>query len=588
MLSCFDKNISRLFSYLERHTSEIFWGICATFLTNIASLFIPELLKRAINCIVDGVSHRYIVYYALGILLSAAMQGLFRFLARYLLISVSRKVEYEMRGDLFSHIQKLPMSFFSEHKTGDLMSRLTNDIEDVRMMLGPGFMYTLNSFIILLAACVMLVRISPELAFYSLSSFVLFIFYVKSVSHKLHDSFKHMRKQTANVTSFLQEYFSGIQLFKIYCQEKQQQERFSEASEEYLKSNIELIKVLGSFVPSISFISGFSSLIILYFGGLKVISGNISLGDFVAFGTYLSLLITPVVGLGWASSLFQKGKVALGRFGEVFVQTAEELGDTACDKLSAGSIRFENISFRYPGSSVDSLSEVSFNIPKGSVVAIVGVVGSGKSTLAKLLPRLMEPTAGNIYINDINCKEYSLRKLRSSIGFVPQQNFLFSGTILQNIMMDVALDEDDLDEIVLFSQLKHEIYDFPDKMDTMLGEKGINLSGGQKQRLSISRAFAAKPSILVLDDAFSSVDVETEKKIMAKLRHFTKDMTTFIISHRLTGVTEADCILVLSHGKIVEEGTHSTLMEKNGVYAKLFKLQVREKDLTNISLKPLC
>jgi len=572
------KGFSRTWHYLSAYKKELFWGNVAVLLTNIFSIFVPELLKRAIDGISSGMAHENLVYFAGAIVFAALLQGVFRFFSRNILIGMSRKVEYDMRKGLFAHLQKLPVQYFWKSKTGDIMSRLTNDLEDVRMMLGPGMMYTINTVIILSLAGYMMVRISPSLALYSLFSFGLFILYIYSMSNKLLYQYKRVRQHTAEVTAFIQESFSGIQLFKIYRQEEAQNKRFIKASDEYLQSNMKLIKILGTFMPSINFISGLGSLLILYFGGIDVISGTISMGDFIAFGVYLALLTPPVIGLGWAASLFQRGRASLERFGEIFDEAPEEYAGRTIAFKGDEALRFENVSFEYPNSDF-KVSNISFSVPKGSITAIVGGVGSGKSTLAKLLPRIIEPTSGSVYVGGVEHKEIALKELRRIIGFVPQENFLYSESIRQNIMMDIEIDEEELDEIIVFSQLKHEIYEFPDKFETMLGERGVNLSGGQQQRLALARAIAARPSVLVLDDAFSSIDVNTERKIIDRFRNFVQDITTLIISHRLTCVAEADHILVMSHGSIAEEGTHDSLMRAGGLYAKMFRLQQMEEAL---------
>jgi len=572
------KGFSRISHYLSAYKKELLWGNIAVLLTNIFSIFVPELLKKAIDGISGGMAHEKLVYFVGAIILAALVQGIFRFFSRNILIGMSRKIEYDMRKELFAHLQKLPIQYFWKNKTGDIMSRLTNDLEDVRMMLGPGMMYTVNTVIILSLAGYMMVRISPSLALYSLFSFGLFIFYIYSMSNKLLAQYKHVRQHTADVTAFIQESFAGIQLFKIYRQEEAQNKRFLKASDEYLQSNMKLIKILGTFMPSINFISGLGSLLILYFGGKDVISSTISLGDFIAFGVYLALLTPPVIGLGWAASLFQRGRASLERFGEIFDEATEEHTGKAQTFKEGEAFRFENVSFEYPDSKF-KVSNLSFSVPKGSMTAIVGSVGSGKTTLAKLLPRIIEPTSGNIYIGGVEHRKIALKNLRGIIGFVPQENFLYSESIRQNIMMDIELDEEELDEIIVFSQLKHEIYEFPDKFETMLGERGVNLSGGQQQRLALARAIAARPSVLVLDDAFSSIDVNTEKRIIDRFRNFVQDITTLLISHRLTCVAEADHILVMSHGCIAEEGTHDSLMKANGLYTKMFRLQQMEEAL---------
>lgn len=573
-------NIYCLRKYLRKYKKEIVFGTITVFFANVFSLLIPEFMKYAVDGIRTGMPYRKLYFFVFAILGAALVQGFFRFLSRYFLIGMSRRVEYDIRKDIFSHMQRLPISYFKKNKTGDIMSRLTNELEDVRMMVGPGVMYTVNTAIILTAAGYMMFRISPTLALYSMTSFVLFVFYIKATSSKLFKRFREMRENTAKTTAFLQEYFSGIALFKVYCQEDEQKKKFLRVSEEYLESNMRLIKVLGSFMPSIGFISGLGSLVVLYFGGLDLMLGKISLGDFVAFGVYLGLLISPVVGLGWAASLIQRGKASLSSLNTVFEEEVEDKGEQAANvaDVKDGSIRFENVSFKYESGEFE-LSEISFDLPKGSMLAIVGPVGSGKSTLAKLIPRLMDPLSGNIYIGGVKHKDISLKNLRNSIGFVPQESFLYSESIRQNITMDIELEEEELNDLVIFSQLKHEIHEFPEKLDTMLGERGVNLSGGQKQRLTLARAIAARPKILILDDAFSSVDVNTEKKIIERFKHLVKDITSLVVSHRLTGVIEANHILVLSHGKIVEDGTHESLIKENGLYAKMFRMQEIEEKL---------
>ncbi|MFQ5632455.1 MAG: ABC transporter ATP-binding protein, partial [bacterium] len=465
--------------------------------------------------------------------------------------------------------------------TGDLMARATNDLNAVRMLVGPGIMYSCNTVVLLIGSISMMLWLSPGLTLFALIPLPLMVILVYKLMGRIHDIFKKAQEQFSIITTQAQENIAGIRVVKAYVQEEREKEQFDKLNKAYIALNLQLVKIRGILWSSMAFLSGLGVLIILWMGGAKVASGELTLGVLVAFFTLLGRMTLPMIAMGWVINLTQQGIASMGRINEIY-NTAPEIftHNDANETVQAirGDIDFRQVSFRYNGKYV--LQDINLRIPAGKSLAIVGPVGSGKSTLMHLIPRLMDATDGELRIDGTAVQDIPLKLLRQNIGFVPQETFLFSDTIKGNILFGVdSASERETQEAAMTSQVYDEILSFPKQFDTLLGERGINLSGGQKQRTAISRAVIRKPSILLLDDALSSVDTYTEEEILKRLRQIMKGRTSIIVSHRISTIRDADEIIVFDEGKIVEKGTHESLVAREGVYADLFKKQQLEQEL---------
>jgi ATP-binding cassette, subfamily B, multidrug efflux pump len=579
--------------YFRPYRTATLTGLLLVAVSNVFTVAGPWLLRLGIDAMEDpGATVGTVALYAGLIVVAAVLGGTARFVMRWLLNGVSRRIECDLRADFFRHLVRLDASFYGRERTGDIMSRATNDTLAVRQAVGPAVMYAVNTAVMSVFALSLMVWISPRLTLLVLVPMAALPPVVLVFGRIIHRRFQTIQEQFSTLSTRAQENLTGVRLVRAYGQEMDQASRFREENREYMNRNLHLVRAEGLFHPSIGLLTGLAMVVLVWFGGSQVMAGAISLGDLVAFIFYVNLLTWPMIALGWVVNLFQRGEASMGRINAILsTEPAIVSGRGYGAGEVTGDIEFRNVSFRYPGTEREVLSDISFRVNSGETVAIVGPTGSGKSTLVSLLPRLHDPSGGQILLDGIPLTEYDPARVRAAIGFVPQDAFLFSETIASNVALGLdparvpeePSGPEDLDERVLraseIAQLHDQVEGFPEGYATRLGERGINLSGGQKQRATLARALARDPAILVLDDALSAVDTQTEALILAELAESLRARTSFLISHRVTAVMNADRILVLDEGRIVEEGKHEELLERNGLYAQLLRRQLLEYDL---------
>ena len=575
-------------------------GLALVVVTNLFAVAGPYLIKLSIDGLGDpNVTMGRISAYALLIVAAAVLGGAAKYGMRELLNGLSRRIECDLRNDYFAHLLRLDAGFYGRTRTGDLMARATNDTQAVRMATGPAIMYAVNTFVSFLLTLGLMVWISPRLTVYALAPMVVLPPVVFMFARVIHRRFEKIQEQFSTLSTMVQENLTGMRIVRAYVQEDSQAHQFDELNREYMDRNMDLVKVAGLFHPILALFSGAAMVIVLWVGGLEVIAGRITTGDYVAFGIYVAYLIWPLIALGWVVNLFQRGSASMGRLNKIFetepaVRPPENPVPLAEPR---GAVEFRNVSFRYPGTERLVLEDVSFSADPGQTVAVVGPTGSGKSTLVTLIPRIYDVTSGRVLVDGVDVRDLDSGELRSLIGMVPQDPFLFSATIEENIGLGIGLDlgaeepgaeDEDPDEVVLeaarVAQLHMAIEGFPKGWGTLLGERGVNLSGGQKQRTTLARAVARDPRILVLDDALSAVDTHTEARILDDLAHVMEGRTSFIISHRVSAVMNADLILVLDGGRMVERGRHTELMALGGTYAQLLHRQMLEQDIESTTV----
>lgn len=591
------KSLLRLLPYLKKYKRTLLWGFLTVVMSNVFTVFQPKIVGNAIDKLkigletknIDGTS--LLIYAAILVALNF-VAGIFTYLTRQTIIVVSRHIEFDLRNDFLEHIQKLSLSYFQNTPTGDLMAHATNDIGSVRNVVGPGIMYPSDTIVTLSMVLVMMFLTDWQLTLYALIPMPLVSYAVYILGKQIHKKFEERQEQFSLLTTRAQENLSGIRIVKAYVRETYEIDRFKKLSWEYLKKNLVLAKIQSILWPLMFTLVGSSLVITVYVGGLQVINGEISIGTLTAFFGYLTLLIWPMIAFGWVTNLLQQGAASMGRLMKIMdtepdIQNTDKTDDSI--KEIKGSIEFRNVFFVHKNVDAPTLKNINLEIPKGSTVAVVGYTGSGKSTLINLIPRLYDVTAGEILIDGINIKKIPLEVLRSNIGYVQQETFLFSDTLAENISygtdkecLSASGGMDGIINAADVSQISKDVKDFPKEYDTMLGERGITLSGGQKQRTSIARAVMRNPKILILDDALSAVDTYTEEEILKRLRNVMKDRTSIIISHRISTVKDADMIVVLNNGEIVERGNHDKLVALGGIYADLYEKQLLEEELEQL------
>ena len=571
--------LRRLLPYLVRHKRGLAWGIGCLLLTTALSVAGPWVLRYAIDDLALQITREKLFVYAGLILALAVLEGVFRYWMRMILIGLSREIEYELRNDVFRHLARQGASYYHAHRIGDIMSRATNDMSAVRMVLGPGIMYTANTLATFTGSVTLMFRISPALSGLSLVPLLLVSFLVRYFGRRIHDRFERVQEQLANINALVQENLAGARVVRAYAQEQAEQRRFEEANLEHLRRNRELIKMFGTLYPGIQILMGTGIVLVIWVGGRMVVSGAITLGAFVAFGAYVAMLHWPMIAVGWVVNLFERGEASMGRI-NAMLDAPPEIRDEQPERLAAirGDVLFRNLSFGYGGTPV--LHDIDLFVPSGTTVAIVGPTGCGKSTLVSLIPRLFDAAPGMLFVDDHDVRRVPLESLRGAIGFVPQETFLFSESVRENIAFGIRDGRDGRVEWAGgVAQLAKDVAGFPKGYETFVGERGITLSGGQKQRTAIASALATDPKILILDDALSSVDTETEEEILRGLLGVMKTRTTFLVSHRVSTVKEADLIVVLREGRIVERGTHDELVKNGGFYADLNRRQLLEREM---------
>ena len=586
------KSLLRLRPYLAKYKKTLAWGVCTVVISNLFVVAMPLFIGNAVDTIKHGLEtgelHHGRLLLDAGLIVGfSIVAGFMTFLTRQTIIVVSRKIEYDLRNDFLSHIQKLPLGYFQNTPTGDLMAHATNDISAVRNALGPGIMYPSDTFMTFSMALTLMFIKDWSLTMMALIPLPLVSYAVYKLGKIIHAKFNERQEQYSLLTTRAQENLSGIRVVKAYVREEYESGLFEKLSWVYLKKNLVLAKAQSVMWPLMYMLVGFSLIITVYFGGLQVIAGVITIGTLTAFFTYLSMLIWPMIAFGWVTNIIQQGAASMARLAKIF-DTVPEIRDTEetdiLIKHISGAIEFRNVSFTHKNAAAPTLSKINLTIPQGTTLAVVGYTGSGKSTFVNLLPRLYDATEGEILIDGISIKKIPLEVLRSHIGYVPQETFLFSESITENIGYGVdGMSQEQIYEAAEISQIAKDVNEFPHQFETMLGERGITLSGGQKQRTSIARAVLRKPKILILDDALSSVDTYTEEAILGRLRSVMENRTSIIISHRISTVKDADMIIVLDKGRIAEQGTHDELVERGGIYASLHQKQLLEKELEQLN-----
>jgi len=568
---------------IKKRRGRIALGAVMVCCTVVASMFSPWVLKYVVDDLRVAFSKDKLPYYAALILGISAVEGFFRFWMRRILIGVSRHIEYDLRNDFLAHLQKMSLSFFQSRNTGDIMSRATSDLEAVRSVLGPGIMYSATTVVTVIITTVILLRVNWKLTLLAYVPLVLVSLTVRRFGRRIHDRFEKIQEQFSEISTKAQENLSGIRVVKAFAREESEIASFRILNREYVSRSMSLIRLWGVFYPLMSALLGLSAAILLWYGGRQVISGSLSLGEFVAFIGYLAILTWPTIAIGSVINIFERGSASMNRILHILSTKPdiEECSGATPPPLIRGEIEVRNLTFSYPNAPAPVLREINVIIPAGKTLAIVGHTGSGKSTLINLIPRLFDPPPGTIIVDGKDVREWPLADLRNIMGYVPQETFLFSDTIHENIAFacDAPISEDRVVRAAQISFIKGDIHGFPQGYQTRVGERGITLSGGQKQRVAISRALAAEPRLLILDDAMSSVDTYTEERILDGLRDAMKNRTTILVSHRISTVKNADQIIVLQDGAVVEQGTHDFLMSKQGVYAQLYQKQLLEEEL---------
>jgi len=573
----------RLLAYVGRYRAAFTVGFLCIVATTAISLAGPWVLKYAIDDLTAGVTAAKLRFYGGAVLGLAALAGIFRFLQRRIIIGASRDIEFDLRNDFFARLQLFEPAYFHRNRTGDLMSRATNDLNAVRMMIGPAVMYLSNTVLTFVAVIVLMLSLNRRLTLLSLIPLPILSVAVYFFGAAIHRRFDRIQEQLSTISAVTQEALAGVRVVRAYRQEHFEIQRFREANEEYVTRNRKLIRVQGAFFPIMGLLMGVGSLLVLWLGSRDVIEGRMTIGELVAFNAYLVMLAWPMIAFGWVTNLLQRGTASWKRMLDVLtaepaITDAGASSQAASRDAISGEIEFRNLTFAYGGTVV--LRRISARLAAGSTTAIVGATGSGKSTLLNLLPRLNDPPPGTVFIDGIDVRDMPLAVLRGAIGFVPQEPFLFSATIADNIAFGApTAGHERIEEAAHVSRLDKDLADFPKGYDTVVGERGITLSGGQKQRTAIARAVITDPRILVLDDALSAVDTYTEEEILSRLAGVMRSRTTIIVSHRISTVRSADQILVLDDGEIVERGTHDQLVTRDGLYAELYRKQLLEEEL---------
>jgi ATP-binding cassette subfamily B multidrug efflux pump len=611
------KILRPLLPYLKRYRLGYAAGSLCVLLTNGIWILFPLVLGKAADDLHEGVTRHKLLIYAALLLAIAVTKGIFQFLTRWIVIGISRDIEFDLRNDLFARLEILSYSYYQRHRTGDIMARATNDLNAVRMLLGPAIMYSANTLVYTAGALAFMISISPWLTLYTFLPLPAVSIVIQTFGRRIHDRFERIQAMFSDISARAQENFSGARLIRAYVQEDAEIRAFEAENQEYIRRSLRLVRLMGMLWPTLELMLGCAVVLVLWLGGREVIhglsqvtlvanpailrpaiahpglvlpaitttmslSGSMSVGQFVAFSTYMMQLTWPIIALGWVINLFQRGTASLIRINEIMHEQPEiQDAPGAQDRAIAGEIEFRGLNFGYDGKQI--LHDVNLHVPAGSSLAIVGPTGSGKTTLVSLIPRIYDAEPGMVLIDGRPVREYFLASLRRSVGFVPQETFLFSDRIRENIALGVdSASDQEIHNAAEAANIAADIETFPEGYDTMVGERGITLSGGQKQRTAIARALIRNPKILILDDALSSVDTHTEDKILNHLRDVMRGRTTIFISHRVSTVRNADRIAVLHGGRIVELGTHDELLALNGYYSDLYNKQLLEEELAEV------
>src|ERR1700737_698973 len=546
------KSLRPLFPYLRKYRGSYVIGTICVFINNGVWILFPLVLPRAVDGLQGGVTREKLLAYSLQLMGVAAIKGIFQFLTRWMVIGISREIEFDLRNDLFHHLESLSYSYYQRTRTGDIMARATNDLNAVRMLLGPAIMYSANTIVFTAGALAFMLSISPRLTIYAFLPLPVVSIGVQYFGKRIHERFEKIQAMFSDISARAQENFSGARVIRAYVQEEPEIAAFEASNREYIDRSLKLVRLMGMLWPTLETMLGLAIVLVLWLGGREVLYGRITVGGFVAFNTYMVQLTWPVIALGWVINIFQRGTASMGRINEILTEKpeikdsveAKAAGKGARSTQLQGEIEFRGLNFAYNGVLV--LRDINLRIPAGSSLAIVGPTGSGKTTLVSLIPRIYDADPGSIRIDGCPLREYSLETLRRQIGFVPQETFLFSETIRENIAFgkEDATDEE-VRSAAKAANIAHDIEEFPERYQTLVGERGITLSGGQKQRTALARAIIRNPRTLILDDALSSVDTDTEERILRRLRGVMRQRTTILVSHRISTVKNADKIIVM-------------------------------------------
>jgi len=551
---------------------------------DLLAVCLPLVIKYGVDSLTHGFELRILLNFA-GLLVAVSLiKGVFQYWMRVIIIGISRDIEYDIRNDLFSHLVMLSQNFYSRYRTGDIMARSTNDLNAVRMMLGPGIMYWTETSVMLLLAVAVMARVDFRLTLIALIPAPLVSVAVIFFGRRIHARFEHIQRMFSDISSRVQENLAGVRVVRAYAQERAQVEQFESLNREYIRENIGLARIQGMFMPLLQGLIGLTFLLVMWIGGQQLMEKRITLGEFVMFNTYMGMLIWPMIAFGWVVNLMQRGTASLNRINEMLHEKpaiAAPSGEAVDPESRSATVTFRDVGVVF--GERRALSEINLTIGAGETVAIVGHTGSGKTTLVNLIGRLIDPTEGAVWFGGTDLRQFDPQQLRRQIGFVPQETFLFSATLAENIAWGVEnATREEIEKAAEVAGLASDIGSFPDGLDTVVGERGLTLSGGQKQRTAIARAILRNPRILVLDDALSSVDTVTEDRILKGLAGIMQDRTTILISHRVSTVQNVHRIVVLSHGAIMEIGTHSELQARGGYYAELYEKQLLEEELEAI------
>lgn len=584
------KSLKVLNKYFYKYRGRLLLGVLFVAISVVFGVFPAQFVRESFNTVQEAINQynangnsdlsalrNQLILYGVIIIGSSLLKGLFMFFMRQTIIVVSRYIEFDMKNEIFDQYQKLSLAFYKRNNTGDLMNRISEDVSRVRMYIGPAIMYTINVGLSLIIIITIMFTINVRLTLYALAPLPILAVAIYYVSAMINVKSEQVQRQLSSISTFVQEAFSGIRVLKAYVREDHSMNEFSKEANTYLEKNEELYRINSLFFPLMTLLVGLSTILTVYIGGQEAIKGNITTGNIAEFIIYVNMLTWPVASIGWVTSLVQRAAASQTRINEFLSVTPEIQNPTEEPLKLKGEIEFKDVNFTYPDTGIQAMKGVSFKVEEGKSLAIIGKTGSGKSTIASLMGRLYDATAGEILVDGKNIKTVNINDLRKSIGYVPQEAFLFSTTIGKNISFGVGdVSEETVINAAKNAEVHHNITDFPQGYNTRVGERGITLSGGQKQRVSIARAIIKEPKLMIFDDCLSAVDTETEEKILNNLKRLIDKRTTLIISHRVSSVKHADEIIVLDNGAIIEQGNHDKLMKANGYYRMMYEQQLAE------------